>query len=183
MNGTPSNMCGIVLANGRDCPGWVNPDHSLNLCAEHIEAAFELYRRTGEVAAPSNQFPCPVCDSALYPGVTGAMCGRCAYKTDDFTGKIVVSYAEAEAQQNQRRAAIKSPNLVYYIRFADRIKIGTTSDIRRRMTAIPHDKLLATEPGDRHLEAIRHREFKHLRLTGEWFRAAPELLKHIASLQ
>lgn len=183
MNGTPSSMCGIILANGKDCPNWVNPDHSLNLCAEHIEAAFELYRRTAEIAPLSNSSPCPLCDSVMYPGVTGAMCGRCKYTTGDFTGRIVVSYDEVEAQQNQRRGAIKSSNVVYYIRFADRIKIGTTGDIRGRMTALPHDELLATEPGDRHLEAVRHNEFKHLRLTGEWFRAAPDLLEHVASLR
>lgn len=73
--------------------------------------------------------------------------------------------------------------LIYYLRFADRIKIGTTTNLKIRLTAIPHDELLATEPGDVMLERRRHRQFDHLRLKGEWFRADRELLDHIESIR
>ncbi|MFE2073704.1 GIY-YIG nuclease family protein [Streptomyces misionensis] len=62
------------------------------------------------------------------------------------------------------------------------IKIGTTTDLRDRMKAIPA-RPLALEPGDMVRERQLHRQFAHLRLKGEWFRAAPELLDHINRLR
>ncbi len=72
--------------------------------------------------------------------------------------------------------------VVYYLRYADRIKIGTSGRPRQRVAAIRHDELLAFELGGRSLEQQRHRQFAALREGGEWFRAGPELLKHIAAL-
>ena len=40
-------------------------------------------------------------------------------------------------------------DVVYYLRWHDRIKIGTSSQPRRRVAAIRHEELLAFEPGDR----------------------------------
>lgn len=74
------------------------------------------------------------------------------------------------------------PPLVYYLLFADRIKIGTTTNLVKRMEVIPHDELLATEPGGRPVELQRHEQFAHLRIKGEWFQAAPELLTHVRNL-
>ncbi len=73
--------------------------------------------------------------------------------------------------------------VVYYLRFAERIKIGTSRHPRQRLAAIWHEELLAFERGGRTLEQRRHREFAHLREGGEWFTADPELLDHIAGLQ
>lgn len=74
------------------------------------------------------------------------------------------------------------PPCVYYLQFGDRIKIGTTTNLTQRLRDIPHDKLLATEPGNETMERRRHRQFAALRITGEWFRAERELLAHIAGL-
>ena len=73
--------------------------------------------------------------------------------------------------------------VVYYLRYADRIKIGTSSRPRQRLAAIWHDELLAFELGGRALERQRHREFAGLREGGEWFRARPALVSHIAALE
>ena len=73
-------------------------------------------------------------------------------------------------------------DVVYYIRYADRIKIGTSSQPRRRLGAIWHDELLAFERGGRAVEQERHRRFAHLREGGEWFRADDELLEHVRSI-
>lgn len=73
-------------------------------------------------------------------------------------------------------------DVVYYLRWADRIKIGTTHRPRQRLAAIMHEELLAFEPGARDVEQRRHREFADLREGGEWFTAAPPLLAHIATL-
>ena len=72
--------------------------------------------------------------------------------------------------------------LVYFIRFGDRIKIGFTTDLKRRLQVLPHDMLLATTPGTMRDEGRLHQRFAHLRITGEWFHAAPDLLAYIAAL-
>lgn len=74
-------------------------------------------------------------------------------------------------------------DVVYYLRWADRIKIGTSHRPRQRLAAIRHEELLAFEPGGRDVEQQRHREFADLREGGEWFTAAAPLLAHIAALR
>ena len=57
-----------------------------------------------------------------------------------------------------------APTVVYYIRFGDRIKIGTSADIWTRVKQVPCDRLLATEPGGFDVERERHVQFKKFRL-------------------
>lgn len=71
---------------------------------------------------------------------------------------------------------------MYYIRWEERIKIGTSSRPAQRLAAIWHQELLAFERGGRTLERQRHEQFADLREGGEWFRADPILLAHIASI-
>lgn len=71
---------------------------------------------------------------------------------------------------------------VYYLRFADRVKIGFSTNLKSRLQAIPHDEVLATEPGTMRQERERHAQFADLRVTGEWFRYEEPLVSHIASL-
>lgn len=77
--------------------------------------------------------------------------------------------------------------VVYYVRVGDQVKIGTTTmalDVRFQM--LPPDRhLLATEPGGRDVERIRHLQFKHLRVVHnrEWFRAGPDLWDHVRDLR
>lgn len=70
--------------------------------------------------------------------------------------------------------------VVYYIRWGDRVKIGTSRQPRRRLAVLWHEELLAFERGGRMRERERHVEFADLRLGGEWFAAEPRLLAHIA---
>lgn len=80
-----------------------------------------------------------------------------------------------------------SQEVVYYVRFGDRVKIGTTKDLDSRLLSIPHDELLATEPGGVYVEKQRHRQFQHLRAkvgnSREWFSLTPELADHIAAIR
>jgi hypothetical protein len=184
VNGTRNNyvssMCGIILLSGRDCPDGVHQDSALNLCPRHLEAAFDQFRLS---TAPATQefAACPVCGAKeMRPGGTGSLCARCGHQTDDFTGRIV-TYAEQEARQ-ESRTPLPQPNVVYYIQFGDRIKIGTSQNLRARLRGVPHDKVLGVERGNRSVEQARHNQFKHLRLTGEWFTSAPDLLEHIKNL-
>jgi len=72
--------------------------------------------------------------------------------------------------------------VVYYLRWRERIKIGTSHRPRQRLAAIRHEELLAFERGGRSLEQQRHREFADLREGGEWFRADAALRHHVADL-
>ncbi len=76
------------------------------------------------------------------------------------------------------------PERVYYVQVGDGVKIGTTIDMKKRMVAIrnasPSAKLLATEPGGRSLEHLRHAEFTASRIgNSEVFRPTPQLMAHI----
>jgi len=73
--------------------------------------------------------------------------------------------------------------VVYYLRYHERIKIGTSGNPKQRLAAIWHEEVLAFERGGRALEQARHREFAALREGGEWFTAAPELLAHIEDIR
>lgn len=75
------------------------------------------------------------------------------------------------------------PPIVYYLQFGDRIKIGTTINLRRRLGEIPHDRVLATEPGGHSVETKRHKQFGAERITGEWFEPSERLLTHIRELR
>lgn len=74
-------------------------------------------------------------------------------------------------------------DVVYYLRFDERVKIGTSRRIRRRLAAIRHDELLAFERGDRVMEQQRHRQFAALREGGEWFTFTAELQAHVSRLR
>jgi hypothetical protein len=72
---------------------------------------------------------------------------------------------------------------VYYLGYADRVKIGTSANPRQRLAAIRHDDLLAFERGDRMLERRRHAQFEDERYgRTEWFRLSARLRAHIAAL-
>jgi hypothetical protein len=75
--------------------------------------------------------------------------------------------------------------IVYFLRFAGRVKIGTTTRIGSRLLGIPHDELLAYEPGNRQQEQLRHRQFAAYVVPGhrEWFEAVPELLAAVREIR
>ncbi|WP_344009991.1 GIY-YIG nuclease family protein [Microbacterium natoriense] len=73
--------------------------------------------------------------------------------------------------------------VVYYLRYDRRVKIGTSRRPRQRLASIRHDELLAFEQGGRALEQQRHREFALVREGGEWFTLTDEVRAHIAALR
>ena len=74
-------------------------------------------------------------------------------------------------------------DVVYYLRFGDRIKIGTSHNPRGRLAQLRFDELLAFERGDRSLEQERHAQFADARYPGsEWFHSHQELTEHIRML-
>ncbi|MBQ3358709.1 MAG: GIY-YIG nuclease family protein [Microbacterium sp.] len=74
-------------------------------------------------------------------------------------------------------------DVVYYLRYDRRVKIGTSAHPRQRLARIHHDELLAFERGDRALEQQRHREFAEWREGGEWFEFSSALEAHTRLLR
>ena len=70
-------------------------------------------------------------------------------------------------------------NVVYYVRFRDRVKIGTTGNLFQRLRHLPVEEIVGYEPGDIHLEKARHEEFNMWRIHHEWFEIVPSLKAHI----
>ncbi len=178
---TTSSMCGIVLDDGRDCPNYVDPTAPINLCGPHFEQAFDWYR-LNVYNPPIELVECELCgEVAGQPADSGYRCGHCGHKSADFAGARPENHDRPIAS----RQVIVEPKLelVYYLGFGDRIKIGTTTNLHGRIAQIPHDDVLAIEVGGYRLEHQRHAEFSEHRLTGEWFAAAPGLLEHIERLK
>ena len=176
MTGT---MCGIILDNWRDCPNGVGPESPLNLCPDHLRAAADWYNRNDESIRA--RVVCEVCDQREgLPGVAGYHCAYCGFQSRDFEGHTRITPAELDPQHSTPIS--RQVTVVYYLRFGDRIKIGTSRDLRQRIAGIPHDEILALEPGGVDLERRRHAQFSDHRITGEWFAAAPALLEHVAAL-
>ncbi|MBT2467838.1 hypothetical protein J7E97_08115 [Streptomyces sp. ISL-66] len=72
---------------------------------------------------------------------------------------------------------------VYYVRCGHLIKIGTTANLSVRFTSIRPNEVLALEPGGQQLETVRHREFRALLASGEYFHPGPALQQHILKLR
>jgi hypothetical protein len=113
--------------------------------------------------------PCPACGSRL--GVrwpSGWLCAVCEWRLGDVPDADV---------------APPRVDVVYYIRFDDRIKIGTTANPRQRLGRIWHHELLAFERGDRSVEGRRHEQFGAWRFgRTEWFASSAELDAHTSAL-
>jgi hypothetical protein len=90
---------------------------------------------------------------------------------------------EAARKTPVGRPKLGRPQVVYYLRLGNRIKIGTSTNLPTRLLALPHDEVLAVEPGGNAVEHNRHLQFAKHRKTGEWFASSPELREHIASVR
>ena len=140
---------------------------ALGLCHDHALAVYEHV--VGEVgvtdALPS---PCVACGSRLGVRWPSAwLCAVCEWR-----------YGELPDSDGPPPRV----DVVYYIRFADRVKIGTSSNPRQRLAQLRHEEVLAFEPGARDVEQRRHAEFADLRLGGEWFSHEGDLAEHITAL-
>lgn len=164
----PGRRCGILLDDGQDCAGVVEPDAPLNLCTRHLLAAHDWVTR--EVGVTDTlPAPCRACGSRLgvrYP--SGWLCAICEWRVGDAPdGDVVATRVD----------------VVYYIRFRDRIKIGTSGNPRTRLAGLLYDEVLAFERGNRQLEQRRHAQFASHRMSrSEWFENHDALAQHIAVL-
>lgn len=144
----------------------MDPGTPLNLCADHLRAAHDWVTRDVGVTdvLPS---PCLACGSRLgvrYP--SGWLCAVCEWKVGEILDPELVADVRVD--------------VVYYLRFGEQIKIGTSSNPRQRLASLRYDELLAFERGGRALEQRRHAQFATHRLgRSEWFAEHNDLAAHI----
>jgi hypothetical protein len=150
------------------CPLPATPGVPLDVCEDHALLIADWVARDHGVTdlLPS---PCPACGSRLgvrYP--SGWLCAVCEWRLGDYP---------------DREETPPRVDVVYYLRYGDRIKIGTSANPRRRIASLPHDEILAFERGDRMLEQRRHAQFAAHRIPRtEWFEANPALTAHLADI-
>lgn len=123
------------------------------------------------------------CSGDVPPDAPVELCGRHLQKAYLYVRDLVEAYEPPPPDEKPGRQL--APTIVYYIRFGERIKIGTTGDLWARVKQIPCDRLLATEPGGFDVERSRHEQFKAFRLNAnaEWFRDCPEIRRHVNALR
>jgi hypothetical protein len=143
----------------------VSIDAPVPLCELHLAIAAEWVER-GHGVTDVLPSPCRLCGSRLgvrYP--SGWLCAVCEWRHGDLI------------DDELPRPRV---DVVYYLGYADRVKIGTTSNPRQRLAALWHDQLLGFERGDRRLEQRRHEQFADERFDRtEWFRLSDRLERHI----
>jgi hypothetical protein len=86
-------------------------------------------------------------------------------------------------------------SVVYFVAKGDLVKIGTSTNVKKRVAAISKGsslldgmtvgpvQLLVTMPGGYRLEARLHEQFHGFWVGGEWFQMNPKLARLIARLQ
>ena len=163
-----ATRCTGVDATGAGCASSAEPGAPLRLCTTHLLVAHDWIARDVGVtdALPG---ACLVCGSRLgvrYP--SGWLCAICEWRLGEVP---------------DTELARPRVDVVYYVRYRDRMKIGTSANPRSRLAQIPHDEVLAFERGGRPLEQRRHAQFAAARMeTTEWFRLDDALRQHVHEL-
>lgn len=150
------------------CADAVSAGSPVRLCDGHLALAAEWAGR--DFGAPDLlPAPCRLCGSPVgvrFP--SGWVCAVCEWRHGEIPDDDV---------------APPRIDVVYYLRFGDRVKIGTTGNPKQRFAAIRHEDLLALEPGDRKMEQRRHVEFAADRLgSSEWFALSADIRAHVDAL-
>lgn len=94
-----------------------------------------------------------------------------------------IKQLDAIKERDRKTEKDRKVSVVYYMRIGDRVKIGTTTNLHKRMASIGPEELLATEPGWYDLEEQRHLQFAHYRTSGEWFRYEGAVKDHVKELR
>lgn len=170
--------CPIPTSRGRDCWGERHPSGKFGICIEHWE---EIARAVDpEWSAGMNHQRCMECGRLKVS--RRALPGEVLPCDNPECSTYVPDDSPAAPAPTLRRNAPRS--VVYYVRFGDRVKIGTSTNLPSRLKSIYHDELVAVEPGNASLEHQRHKEFSADLIPGqrEWFTLTPRLAMHMANV-
>lgn len=121
--------------------------------------------------------PCPACGHAGYLMLSVADRIRC------LSAFCYYESSSAEFEQLRRRLLYDlagERSVVYYLKFGDWVKIGTTTRLKQRLQKLQTVEMLyGFEFGGRKLERRRHDNFIHYRMFGEWFEDNTHIRGHI----
>lgn len=139
----------------------------------------------------TDRYPLPFCQEHLllmWSYVDEDM--RAANRTPDDVENERAEIVEAKIQRNHETAHVeyaKRPKrgLIYYLQIGEYIKIGYTSNPKRRGSEYPPgSKLLLSYPGSHEDEKRLHEKFSAYREAGrEWYMDAAEIREHIEELR
>lgn len=161
------------------------PDAPVDVCWQHAITLAAWINETARTADPPTRLwvPCPDCGLRMlqYRARAGSItCEHCQTTWTEADRPDLLAPNPRPTPPHLRPDALP---VVYYLRFGDRIKIGTTSDLRSRLAALPPGDLLAIEPGTYDLERQRHTQFALHHLAGEWFQDGAALQDHIRQVR
>ncbi len=177
---THIEQCPMPVKGGGDCWAEPHPASSFGLCAKHWRAVVQDW--VSDVPETTRRcWRCGVLnryDTADWPSAACTACGEsmdAPWLVEEHEQRVAALTAETSLPAG----------VVYYLRFGDRIKIGFSASFGTRMRALPHDEILAVEPGSYQHEKRVHARFAQHRVDGqqEWFLAAPELRAHADALR
>lgn len=134
----------------------------------------------------ANAFQCQKCGGRF----TTAQIQRHVEAMAQVTAKRRQLAAEAErAETNARDVQARQDaaeakkgydtSVVYFIRFRDAVKVGTTTDLITRMSELPWEEVVGIAPGGIHCEVKHHRNLRPYRIHGEWFEMTNEVAAYI----
>lgn len=155
------NSCTVQLWGGEFCDAPSAEDVPFPICMRH---ALRLFRHMGQrLREYENNMPKML--------------------------QVIADQIDENRARDAKRAASKKTivhdPVVYYVLVGSLMKIGTSTNLRRRLLAYPPNRrLLATEPGGRSVESRRHAEFADLLDSGrEWFRFEGTLVEWVQSIR
>lgn len=174
-----------------DMPAWEHLATQVPLCERHIFNVYKTVNRfLTEQTPKSDEYallpmeqdripgPCPSCGHAGYLTISSitervrCLNASCGYEAH------VIKFEYLRRGLLFDLAGYR--NVVYYIKFRDCVKIGTSRDLRSRWRDIASTEMLyGFEWGDRRLERKRHEQFRDYRRTGEWFEDNCHIRSHI----
>lgn len=161
----PAGRCVAIRSNGHQCGREARIHRPVELCLRHIEKLVE----TGDHAF-----------SLALRNVATGMDVEQRQERERQDARQRANGERMERQEAARQDAMAAQSVVYYVRIGEYIKIGTTRVMKQRFANLDVDEVLATEPGGRQQESIRHRQFADLKAKRrEYFRPDDRLLRHI----
>lgn len=131
------------------------------------------------------------CTQEIIEGAPIPLCGKHIREVYEFAQDLVTErwdgavreyVADLQDRFKPPQSVTKRPRpgYVYFVRLGDRIKIGYSENVARRLTVIPHEEVLGVVPGTREDEQGWHQLLADYRTVGEWFRAEPDVLAAVA---
>lgn len=175
----------VAVVNDRRCRQSPNSPSSVPLCPEHLD---DIKVSVGLIRPEQVDEYTDLLAAAQYGLIHYE--GEPGFDKQGFLTRLAArraaenkrKFAEAPQVDDATVELLAEPSsVVYFIRMGDLIKIGTTTNLRRRVMglSLTMKHVLATVRGGWVVERELHERFAHLREHGEWFRAEPELLRFI----